>query len=173
LFLLALAHLGVKLIDERIVALGRLGGAGEVHRVLLFVGRDLILSIELGIDGVDKALGAIGELIHRLLAVALVAPLDDKATGAELLELVLVEEHGAHKLIEAVLGEQTLGVEEEEHVHVGDGYLILLLRPVADDLPVLHGVKTRLDAVVVLPDFCFNLHSDLIYNFAKLIKRHD
>lgn len=160
MLLLALADLGVKPVDQRIVAFGGLGGACEVHRVLLFVGWDLILAIHLSVYRVDKTLGTVGELIHRLLMVALVAPLDDKAAGAELLKLVLIEEHGAHKLIEAVLGEQTLGVEEEEHIHVGDGDLILLLSPVADDLPVLHGVKTWLDAVVVLSDFCFNLHSD-------------
>lgn len=147
--LLALADLRVKLVDEVVVALGGLGGASEIHRVLLLIGRDLLLAIHLGVDGVDDALGVIGELIERLLIVAALAPLDDKAPHPKLLELVLVEKHGAHKLIEAVLGEEFLGVEEEEHVHIRYGDLILLLCPVAYNLPVLHSVKTGLNTVVV------------------------
>ena len=84
----SLLDLLVKLLDEPAVALGGLGGPCEVHRVAHRVGWDGVLSVELGVYGVDHALGLVGELIEGLLVVGVLPPLDDKASLNKHVEVV-------------------------------------------------------------------------------------
>lgn len=84
----SLLDLLVELLDEPSVALGGLGGPCEVHRVAHRVGGDGVLAVELGVYGVDHALGLVGELIEGLLVVGVLPPLDDKASLDKHVEVV-------------------------------------------------------------------------------------